>query len=116
MGLVQFEWDKFLPTLENDFLDMLNEVLCHNANSSTPKENRNQYNTVINNRTLETPGPPTTYTNRTCGHHHISHSMPENNSYGGNGHLTSNMYLGYQNRGQHYHTAQSRSSHTDGDQ
>ena len=24
---IQFEWDMFLPTLEKDFLDILNEVL-----------------------------------------------------------------------------------------
>ena len=46
---IQFEWDKFLPTLEKDFLDILNEVSIHNSNQqqlpnsnesgSTPSKN-----------------------------------------------------------------------------
>ena len=29
---IQFKWDKSLPTLEKDFLEMLNEVLSHDNN------------------------------------------------------------------------------------
>ena len=57
---IQFEWDKFLPTLEKDSLEILNEELSHNnnqqqqpnsnENSSTPNKNRNQYNMVEDNR------------------------------------------------------------------
>ena len=58
---IQPEWDKFLLTLEKDFLDILHEVLScksgqqqqtiSNIMSSTPNENMNQCNTVIDNRT-----------------------------------------------------------------
>ena len=44
---IQFEWDKFLPTLEKDFQNILNKVLSHsnyeqqqlnsNKDRSTPK-------------------------------------------------------------------------------
>ena len=29
---IQFEWDKFLPALEKDFLEILNDVLSCNNN------------------------------------------------------------------------------------
>ena len=54
---IQFECDKFLPTLEKYSLDILSKVLTQqyqsnsNINSSMPNENRNQYNTVVGNRT-----------------------------------------------------------------
>ena len=50
---IQFEWDMFLPTLEEDFPEILNEILSHsnkqqqqlnsNENRNTANENRNQY-------------------------------------------------------------------------
>ena len=56
---IQIEWDKFLPVLEKDLSEILNEVLRHNNNQlqsanpnenrSMPNKNRNQYNTGINN-------------------------------------------------------------------
>ena len=33
---IQFKWDKFLPTLEKDFPDILNEVLCCKNNQTMP--------------------------------------------------------------------------------
>ena len=57
---LQFNWDKFLSTLEKEFPDILKEVISYknnqqqpisNINKSTPNENRSQYNTVIANRT-----------------------------------------------------------------
>ena len=58
---IQFGWDKFHQTLEKDFPDILNKVLrCKtsqqhqlnsNINSSMPNDNRNQSNSVIDNRT-----------------------------------------------------------------
>ena len=56
---IQFEWDRFLPTLENDLPEILNERLRHNSQQqppnlnkirSTPNENREQYNGGIDNR------------------------------------------------------------------
>ena len=123
----QFEWDKFLPALEKDFPEILNEVLsCNNnqqqqqnlnENSSIPIKNRNQYNTVINNRTrmLTALSPSVAHTSRACGYQYISHSMPENNTYGRNGHLTNHTNQGFQNRKHYYHTAPFRSSHIDHD-
>ena len=128
MESIQFEWDKFLPTLEKYFQEMLNKVLgCNNTqqqipnsnkNRSTPNKNRNQYNTEINNRTelLTTPIHLATYIYRAHGFQHMSHSRSENNMYGGNIHLTHHMYQGNQNRTNTYHTAPFRSSHTDCDQ
>ena len=51
-----------------------------------PNEDRNQYNTVIANRTrtVTTVSASATNTNGACGHEHISHSTPENNTYDGN--------------------------------
>ena len=80
---IQFEWDKFLPTLEKDFPYLLNEVLSFtnnqlhqpisNIKSSIPNENRNQYNTVIANRTrtLTNLSPLATNINEACGYEHI---------------------------------------------
>ena len=31
---IQFEWDKFLPTLEKNFPEILNEILGHNNNQN----------------------------------------------------------------------------------
>ena len=90
---IQFEWDKFLPTLEKDFPDLLNEVLSYtnnqlhqpiaNIKSSTPNENRNQYNTVIANttRTLTNLSPLATNTNEARGYEHILHGMLENKTH-----------------------------------
>ena len=88
---------------------MLNEVLsCKNTqqhqpnsnmNSSMPNENRNHYNTVVDNRsrTLTTQSPLPTHTNKAHRYEHILSSMPENNMYGRNGHSTNHMYPGWQN-------------------
>ena len=81
---LHFEWDKFLPTLEKDFAEVLNEVLSDsnnqqqpnsNENRSTPNANRNQHNTGINNRTrmLTTLSLSATHTNRSHGFQHMSH-------------------------------------------
>ena len=89
---MQYEWDKFLSTLEKDFLDILNEVLsCKNSlqhqlssnvNNSMPHKNRSQYNTVIENRTrtLTNQFPLAVNTNGAYGYEHILHSTPENNT------------------------------------
>ena len=85
---IQFEWDKFLPTLEKDFLEILNEVLSYNnhqqqlSNSnkcaSVPNENKGQYSWRTDNRTrmLTTPSLSTTHVNRTNRFQHISHRNP----------------------------------------
>ena len=82
-----------------------------------PKENRNQYSTVIGNRTrtLATLSPLTTHTNGTHGYELISHSTPENNMYGQNSCSAHNMHQRWQNRRHNNHTAPFRSSHTDHD-
>ena len=79
---IQFECNKFLPTLGKDFLKILNEVLSHNSqqhqipnsNRSTLNENRNQYNAGIYNRTraLKTPSPSTTHPNRANRFQHVT--------------------------------------------
>ena len=57
---IQFEWDRFLFTLEKDFPERLNEMVSHNRqqqppnsnkNRFTPNENRKHYNGTIDNRT-----------------------------------------------------------------
>ena len=117
MEPIQFEWDKFLPTLEKDFPEILNEVLWHsnnqhqqpnsNKNRNTSSKNKNQYNTVINNRirTLTALSPLATHTNRAHGFQHMLHSMPENNTYGGNGYLTNHRYQETQNGRHNFYTA-----------
>ena len=114
---IQFEWEKFLPTLEKDFPDILNEILnCKtgqqhqlnsNVNRNMPNDNRNQYNTVIDNGTRMLNGAH--------GNAHISHSMPENSTYGSNSHSSQNTYKGWQIRRHNYYTAPFRSSYTDHD-
>ena len=68
---LHFEWDKFTPTLEKEFLDTLNKMLNHNSQCQPLNSNENrsfshgnwkQYNSIrqeINNRmrTLKTPSP-----------------------------------------------------------
>ena len=68
---------------------------------------RNQYNTVIDNTTrmLTNPSPLATYTNKACGHVHISHSRPESNKYGGNSHSTNHTYQRWKNRRHTYDIA-----------
>ena len=101
---MQFKWDKFLPTLEKDFSDILNEALIcknkqqhipiSNINSSMSNKNRNQYNVVRVNTTrmLTNVSPSATNTNEVCGYECISHSIPENNTYGGNDHSSHCTY------------------------
>ena len=120
---VQFQWDKFLPTLEKDFQEILNEVLSHsnqqqlpksNKDRSAPNENRNQYNTGIDSRarTLTTPSPTTMHPNRAHRFKHMSHSTPNTtNMYGGNGYLTKCTYQETQNRRHTYHITQHHLDH-----
>ena len=73
-----FEWDKFIPTLEKEFLDILNEMLCCNSqhqpfnpneNRFIPYRNREPYNNFrqgINNRTQRLTTPSPTITHRLC--------------------------------------------------
>ena len=100
---MQFKWDKFLPMLEKDFPDILKEVLScinqqhqsiSNVNNSMPNKYRSRYNTVIANwiRML-TLG---TNTNGACKYEHISQSIPENNTYGGNYHALHHTHHGWQ--------------------
>ena len=120
---LQFKWNKFLPTLEKEIPDILNEVLSYtnkqhqsisNLKQHSSNENRNQYNIVIANkiRTLTNLSPLVTNTNGTCGNEHISQSTPENNTYSGNGNSSHHTYQGWQNRRHNYHTAPFRTPHT----
>ena len=39
---IQFEWDRFLPTLEKDSLEILNKVLSHNSQQQQQQPNPNE--------------------------------------------------------------------------
>ena len=87
MESIQFEWDKFLPTLEKDFPDILKVVLSHdnhqqlpnsNENICTPNESKNQYNAGIDNRTRTlTMLSPSMHHNVENRFQHMLHSMPK---------------------------------------
>ena len=107
---IQFEWDRFLSTSEQDLPEILNEMLiCYsqqqplnsNEKRSNPNENREQYNGRIENRTkrLTTLSPSTTHLNMASRFQYMSHSMPETtNTYSRNCHFTNCTYQGTQNR------------------
>ena len=116
---LQLKWDKFLPTLEKDFLDILKEVLsCKNnqqqpisdINNSMPNEKRSLYNTVIANkmRTLTS----VSNTNGAWGYECILHRTSKNNTYSGNYNALHHTYQGWQNNRHNFHTASFQSLHT----
>ena len=112
------ERDNFIPTLEKEFPDILNEMLgCNsqqqplnsNKNWSMPQRNREEYNSFrwgINSRitTLTTPSPTITHQNTANRSHHFLHSMPETlNTHNGIDHFTQHTYQVTQTTGHAHH-------------
>ena len=110
---LQFEWDRFIHTLENEFPDILNEMLnCNsqqqplnaNENRSMPHKNIRLYNNFrrgpnTRTRILTTPSPTMTQSNMANMFHHFLHSMPETaNMSDWNGHFTNHTYHTTQTR------------------
>ena len=97
-----FEWDKCIPKLEREFLDILNEMVSCNSqgkpinadeNRFLLHRNREPYNNLrsgINRtQTLTSQSPTMTHLNMAKRFHHFSHSMPEiPNTHCGNHHFT----------------------------
>ena len=121
---IQLEWDMFHPTLEKDFPEILNQVLCCNSqqqpphsnkNISTPMENREQSSGRIDDTTriLTTLIHSTTHPNMATRCQYMSHSTPETaNTYSRSCHFTNCKIQVTQDRRHTYHTTPFRPSDT----
>ena len=113
------EWERFIPTLEKEFLDIFSKMLNHNSQQQQQPLNSNearyllysereQYRTGTNNRirTLTTPSQTMTHLNMAKRFHHFSHSTPEAlYTCNGNSHFTNQNFLTTQIRGHTHNNA-----------
>ena len=121
---IQFEWDRFLPTLEKDFLEILNEMLKVTVvNNNQQIQTKNPHQTKRRKNTMEEYLKEQEHwqhwvlqqhnLNMANKFQHMLHSMPETtNTYSKNCHFTSQTYKGNQNRRHIYHTTPFRLSGT----
>ena len=121
-----FEWEMFIPTLEKEFPDILNEMLSHNSqqqllnsseNRSIPHMDREKTNNFrrINNRTrtLMTPSPTIMHPSIANWPCHFSHRTPETASNcNGNGHFTNQTYHANHTRGHTHNNTPFRMTNT----
>ena len=117
--------NKFIPILEKEFPDILNEILSHNSqqqpinsnkNIPIPHRDREEYNNFrrrFNNRTRTLTTPTITHQSMVNRSHHFSHSMPETlSTYSGNGHHAYQTQEATQNRGHTHNNSQLRMMNT----
>ena len=126
-----FKWDKFIPTLEKEFPDILNEMVDHssqwqplnaNENRSIQHRNREPYSnfrrgTKNRAQTRTTPSPTMMHPNMADIFHHLLHSTPDITiMHHQNTNFINNTYLVAQTRGYVHHITPFRMRNTSQEQ